>query len=341
MSVCHIDVSTEVSRSRCMFVNVACTVVDMTSGTPALKPSDLAGARVREARGRRRWTARELAERCAEAGAPGLTGSVIANIETGRRDKDGQRRRDITVDELLALAYALEVPPAALLAPGEGERIQITSKAEMGAAVALAFFSGRAPAPDAEQRAGWIDIAQRAMHHLVTSLDNDALSQPPADVRMHLLRIVDEAFGEVRHAVPWDRNGHAGERGQQPVIAAIVTSDQGVLIGRRNDRTPPWTFIAGWSEPGEAPADTIIREVKEEAGCIVKVGKRLGERVHPDTGRLMIYYAAQPTHGTEIHVGDEAELAEVRWVSLAEADELLPGMFAPVREYLAREIGKG
>ncbi|MGH3276365.1 MAG: hypothetical protein ACRDNZ_18810 [Streptosporangiaceae bacterium] len=29
------------------------------------------------------------------------------------------------------------------------------------------------------------------------------------------------------------------------VVAAIVTSPLGVLLGRRNDGTPPWTFIAG------------------------------------------------------------------------------------------------
>ena len=54
----------------------------------------------------------------------------------------------------------------------------------------------------------------------------------------------------------------------------------------------------------------------------------------------MIYLAARPTHGTDVFVGDEDELAEVRWVSLAEADELLPGMFGPVREHLARELGE-
>ena len=57
----------------------------------------------------------------------------------------------------------------------------------------------------------------------------------------------------------------------------------------------------------------------------------------------MIYLAARPTHGTEIHRGDEDELAEVRWVSLAEADELMAayGMFEPVREHLVRELGEG
>ena len=99
--------------------------------------------------------------------------------------------------------------------------------------------------------------------------------------------------------------------------------------------------VAGWSEPGESPEDTIIREVKEEASLAVRIGQRLGERVHPVTGKRMIYFAAWPTHGTDIHVGDEAELAEVRWVSLAEAEELLPGMFEPVHEYLARVMGEG
>ena len=107
------------------------------------------------------------------------------------------------------------------------------------------------------------------------------------------------------------------------------------------DQNPPWGFTAGWGEPGESHEDTIIREVKEEADLRIQVGEYLGERDHPVTGKHMIYYAARPTHGTEIHLGDKGELLEVRWVSLAEADELLPGMFGPVREHLARELGEG
>jgi 8-oxo-dGTP pyrophosphatase MutT (NUDIX family) len=128
---------------------------------------------------------------------------------------------------------------------------------------------------------------------------------------------------------------------QQPIVAAIVTSDRGVLVGRRNDRTPPWTFIAGEAEPGEPPEVTAIREVKEETTLPIRTGGVIGERVHPKTHRRMIYLAAWPAHGTDIYVGDEAELAEVRWVSLAEADELLPGMFEPVRTYLSRVLESG
>jgi 8-oxo-dGTP pyrophosphatase MutT (NUDIX family) len=129
------------------------------------------------------------------------------------------------------------------------------------------------------------------------------------------------------------------KQAKQPVVAAIVTSPEGVLIGKRNDGMPPWTFIAGEIEPRESTGDAAVREVKEETGCLVRAGRIIARRVHPATGRTMIYMAAQPTHGTDIVVGDEAELSEVRWASLSEIDELLPGVFEPVRAYLVDELG--
>jgi 8-oxo-dGTP pyrophosphatase MutT (NUDIX family) len=124
----------------------------------------------------------------------------------------------------------------------------------------------------------------------------------------------------------------------QPVVAAIVTSEHGVLIGRRNDGKPPWTFIAGEIEPGESPADAAVREVKEETGLLVAAGREIGRRVHPATGRTMIYLAARPAHGTDIFVSDRDELAEARWATLAQAEQLMrpDGMFGPVRDHLAK-----
>lgn len=128
---------------------------------------------------------------------------------------------------------------------------------------------------------------------------------------------------------------------QQPVVAAIVTSHLGVLAGRRNDGKPPWTFIAGEIEPGESQVDAAIREVKEETGLEVRAGhQEIGRRVHPKTRRTMIYLACTPVAGTDVFVGDEEELAEVRWLSLAEVDALMgmANVFEPVREHLARTI---
>lgn len=125
----------------------------------------------------------------------------------------------------------------------------------------------------------------------------------------------------------------------QPIVAAVVTSDRGVLIERRHDGRPLWTFPAGEAEPGESPTDTAIREAKEETGLHIVISHKIGERQHPVTGRHMIYLAARPYQGTTVYVGDPAELAEVRWASLGQAGELLPGMYEPVREHLARTIG--
>lgn len=123
------------------------------------------------------------------------------------------------------------------------------------------------------------------------------------------------------------------------VAAAVVTSHLGVLAGRRHDNKPPWTFIAGEIEPGESATDAAVREAKEETGLEVRAGhNEIGRRVHPKTDRTMIYLACTPVSGTDVFVGDEEELAEVRWLSLADVDELMPGMFEPVRRHLGRVI---
>jgi 8-oxo-dGTP diphosphatase len=127
---------------------------------------------------------------------------------------------------------------------------------------------------------------------------------------------------------------------QPSIVAAIVTSKEGVLIERRHDGRPLWTFPAGEAEPGEAPADTAIRETKEECGIQIVISHVIGERTHPKTGRHMIYLAARPYQGTGVHNGDDAELAEVKWVHLSKAEELLVGMFEPVHGHLLSTLGE-
>src|SRR5689334_4133355 len=84
--------------------------------------SDAVAANIRDIRRRRGWNAADLAARCKQlgGGAEALSANVIENIEHGRR-RDGVRTRFITVDELLAIANALSVPPSALMPElGEG-----------------------------------------------------------------------------------------------------------------------------------------------------------------------------------------------------------------------------
>lgn len=79
--------------------------------------SDVVADQVRAHRTRLGLNREQLAEECARLGAPELTYSAITNIETGRRGKDGKRRREITVDELMTFGYALGVPPLLLALP--------------------------------------------------------------------------------------------------------------------------------------------------------------------------------------------------------------------------------
>jgi transcriptional regulator with XRE-family HTH domain len=79
--------------------------------------SDVVAARVRDVRAKRKLTVAELAARCAEMGAPGLTANALYKLE-GRRNSPAERRpRPVSVDELLALALALNVAPVHLLVP--------------------------------------------------------------------------------------------------------------------------------------------------------------------------------------------------------------------------------
>lgn len=125
----------------------------------------------------------------------------------------------------------------------------------------------------------------------------------------------------------------------ETIVAAIVTSPKGVLVGRRIDGKPLWTFIAGEHVDGESFEQTAAREVREETGLEVAAAGVIGERKHPRTHRWMTYVAAAPVAGTDAIVGDADELAEVRWVSLAEADNLMGGtIFQPVYEYLSKTL---
>jgi 8-oxo-dGTP diphosphatase len=129
---------------------------------------------------------------------------------------------------------------------------------------------------------------------------------------------------------------------QRPVAAAVVTRGPDVLISRRQDGSPPWSFVSGTIEPGETPQDAAVREVAEETGLMITASQVIGHRDHPVTGRTIAYVAAVPLAGPDsVRALAGSGLAEVRWATLAAATALMPGMYGPVREYLARVLARG
>jgi 8-oxo-dGTP pyrophosphatase MutT (NUDIX family) len=54
-----------------------------------------------------------------------------------------------------------------------------------------------------------------------------------------------------------------------PGVSAVIFDDQGrVLLGERSDNGR-WALIAGVMDPGEQPAETVVREVYEETSLHV------------------------------------------------------------------------
>jgi len=52
--------------------------------------------------------------------------------------------------------------------------------------------------------------------------------------------------------------------------AAIFDAQERLLVERRSD-DGCWGLIAGWVEPGESPAETVVREAHEETGLQIAV----------------------------------------------------------------------
>ena len=295
-----------------------------------MRVEELVGERIRSRREGLEMTQEQLGRKLGELLGHEWSRQAVSAAEKGKRG--------FTAAELVAIAFALETSVGNLLTPNPNmEGVELPRGAVLPRDAVIATVLPRLSAE--KTLSDMLETLDRLHQDFSVILQGLDLA---AD-EMKLLReqlIIAAQVANTRD-VYYGQDQPAGATQDQPIVAAIVTSDRGVLVGRRNDGTPPWTFIAGEQDAvkDENPADTAIREVKEETGLRIVAGEVIGERDHPKTGRHMIYLAAKPTHGTEIFVNDEQELAEVRWVSLAEADELLPGMFEPVREHLERELG--
>jgi len=119
-----------------------------------------------------------------------------------------------------------------------------------------------------------------------------------------------------------------------------VIHDGRVALVRRAYRESPWydTWCApgGFCEVGEHPADTAVREVREEAGLEVEIAGYLGTWVdtyadepdEPDAEVINVaYYTATLTNGDAMGAPDEVEVSEVRWF----AWDGLPSQLSPPR----------
>lgn len=100
------------------------------------------------------------------------------------------------------------------------------------------------------------------------------------------------------------------------VVAAVIEDEQGrFLLARRRSGSHLeglWEFPAGGMEDGETPAEALARELDEELGVLVAVGKPLTFSWHRDEARdvLLLFFTAGIVRGEPR--GREGQ--EIRWV---------------------------
>jgi 8-oxo-dGTP diphosphatase len=128
-------------------------------------------------------------------------------------------------------------------------------------------------------------------------------------------------------------------RQRKLVVAALIRDGGRVLMSkRRSDQAMPdlWEFPGGKVEPGEAPTAALAREVREELGCDIEVG-RIHEVVfhaYSDFDLYMLVYEAVVVAGTPRAV----EVAEVAWLEAQRLPtlDLLPADY-PLAKRLAAD----
>ena len=110
-----------------------------------------------------------------------------------------------------------------------------------------------------------------------------------------------------------------------PCVGAIITDPAGRLLLINRGHEPEagrWSLPGGRIEPGESDEQALVREIGEETGLTVTVGRLIGSVDRPQPGgRVLVIrdYAAEVTGG-DLTAGDDAIGA--RWVSLPGFDGL-------------------
>jgi ADP-ribose pyrophosphatase YjhB (NUDIX family) len=119
---------------------------------------------------------------------------------------------------------------------------------------------------------------------------------------------------------------------------AIVMDDEGrVLISRRID-SGWYNLPGGGVEPDEAVPEGLVREVREETGLEVEIGRMVGLYSKPQKHEVVLTFEARVVGGA-MQPSDEADVHE--WVVPAELGtrNILPKHLERIEDALRNEPG--
>ena len=101
------------------------------------------------------------------------------------------------------------------------------------------------------------------------------------------------------------------------IITLVRKGDLALLASNAKFPGAFYSTLAGFAEIGESLEETLVREVREEVGIVVKDVRYFGSQPWPFPNSLMIAFTAEWESG-EIAI-DPSELSDAKWFR---ADEL-------------------
>jgi ADP-ribose pyrophosphatase YjhB (NUDIX family) len=117
-------------------------------------------------------------------------------------------------------------------------------------------------------------------------------------------------------------------------VTGVVRAEDGRVLLLRHRLWPQdtqWGFPGGFAKRGEQFSETVAREVREETGLTVTVGRLLEVRAG-DRYRAEVYYEAALVGGLEGLALQDSEILEARLFTL----DSLPDAMPPLHKHFAK-----
>jgi len=108
------------------------------------------------------------------------------------------------------------------------------------------------------------------------------------------------------------------------VVGAVIYNEKNQILcalrGPEMSHGNYWEFPGGKIEEGEEPEASLVREIREELGCTIKVGEQVADIVH-EYDHVIVNLL---TYKAWIVEGDPHphEHAQIKWVPLKELTSL-------------------
>ncbi|KXO03089.1 DNA mismatch repair protein MutT [Bacillus thuringiensis] len=108
------------------------------------------------------------------------------------------------------------------------------------------------------------------------------------------------------------------------VVGAVIFNEKNEILCALRSPTMSlpnyWEFPGGKINEGEMPQETLIREIKEELGCLISVGEKI-EEVDHEYENIIVHLATYKAY-IESGIPKALEHADLKWVQIKKLLEL-------------------